>query len=252
MPEYQFANRDGEIVAENYDRTTYFSAAQVLKSLQDAFRLFPYDVEIKQVENLDDVFHVIYPEGEGFGEIYICAKGTTPGGRSGLKDEQRIQPKAGFLNYVYDRHVEGKKGIFLGVYSRDGQVVFCTWKAMQSNASSPETPISKQIKIDSIAKAMKEGFVQHDKGRGEYACAFKPEFLYFYLKNSDWLHTGHVKELAGHTPPEEDGAADDGPEKTRLSYGTAVELSTQPDFVWRSRHGKEFHNQSAAQRTAGQ
>ena len=61
---------------------------------------------------------------------------------------------------------------------------------MQSNAASPETPISKQIKIDSIAKAIQEGFVQHDKGRGEYACAFKPEFLYFYLLRSEERRVG--------------------------------------------------------------
>ncbi len=204
MPEYQFANRGGSIVTEDYNRNTYLSAEQVLKSLEDAFKLFPYTVEINQVDNFEDVFHVTYQEEYGFGDIYICGKGTTPGGRQGLKDEQRIQPKAKYLNYVYDRQVEGKKGVFLGVYSRDGQTVFCTWKVIQSNAASPETPISKQIKIDSIAKAMQEGFVQHDKGRGEYACAFKPEFLYFYLKNSDWLHTGTINELAEHTPPEKE------------------------------------------------
>lgn len=224
MPEYQFANRDGSIVAENYDRNTYFSAEQVLKSLKDAFQIFPYTVEINQMDNLDDVFHVTYPAGGGFGDVYICGKGTTPGGRQGLKDEQRIQPKAKYLNYVYDKQVAGKKGVFLGVYSRDGQTIFCTWKVMQSNAASPETPISKQIKIDSIAKAMQEGFVQHDKGRGEYACAFKPEFLYFYLRNSDWLHTGMVEELAEHTPPEtenEDEPAAGQAEK--LIFKTGVE-----------------------------
>jgi len=222
MPEYQFANRDGSIVTEDYDKSTYFSAEQVLKCLKDAFQLFPYTVEISQVENLDDVFHVTYPDGNGFVEVYICGKGTTPGGRQGLQDEQRIQPKAKYLNYVYDRQVEGKKGVFLGVYSRDGQVVFCTWKVMHSNAASPETPISKQIKIDSIAKAMQEGFVQHDKGRGEYACAFKPEFLYFYLRNSEWLHNGTVDELAEHTPPEEDNI-ELGEEAVNLVFKTGLQ-----------------------------
>lgn len=222
MPEYQFANGDGSIVTEDYDRNTYFSAEQVLKSLKDAFQLFPYTVEINQVDNLDDVFHVTYPAGDGFGQVYICGKGTTPGGRQGLKDEQRIQPKAKYLNYVYDKQVEGKKGVFLGVYSRDGQTIFCAWKVMQSNAASPETPISKQIKIDSIAKAMQEGFVQHDKGRGEYACAFKPEFLYFYLKNSEWLHIGAVNELAEHTPPEkEDVESNDV--STELVFNTGLQ-----------------------------
>lgn len=206
MPEYQFANRDGSIVTEDYDRSTYFSAEQVLESLRSAFRLFPFHTEISQVENLDDVFHVTFPENEDLDEVFICGKGTTPGGRQGLKDEQRIQPKAKYLNYVYEKQSQGKKGIFLGVYSKDGQTVFCTWKVMQSNAASPETPISKQIKIDSIAKAIQEGFVQHDKGRGEYACAFKPEFLYFYLRNSEWLHTGVVSELAEHTSPETETA----------------------------------------------
>lgn len=221
MPEYQFANRDGSIVTEDYDRSTYFSAEQVLQSLRVAFQLFPFHAEINQVENLDDVFNVTFPENEELEEVFICGKGTTPGGRQGLKDEQRIQPKAKYLNYVYDKQSQGKKGIFLGVYSKDGQTVFCTWKVMQSNATSPETPISKQIKIDSIAKAIQEGFVQHDKGRGEYACAFKPEFLYFYLRNSDWLHTGAVSELAEHTPSEtEDNKRNDARE---LIFYTGIE-----------------------------
>ncbi len=201
MPEYQFANSKGEIITEDYDRSAYFSAEQVLQSLRHAFSLFPYETQLSQVDGYEDVFCVEYPNGE-FEPIYICGKGTTPGGRQGLKDEQRIQPKAKFLNYVYEKYVQGKKGVFLGVYSKDGQEILCTWKLMQSSAASVETPISKQIKIDSIAKAIQEGFVQQDKGRGEYACAFKPEFLYFYLKNSDWLHTGTVTELAEHTPPE--------------------------------------------------
>lgn len=205
MSEYLFANRDGSIVSENYDRSSALSSEQVLHILNEAFRLFPYSVRIDRVEMLEDVFHVTYPSGDGIGDIYICGKGCTPGGRKGLKDEQRIQPQAKCLNYVYDEQSSGKKAIFLGVYSRDGQIVFCTWKVARSNAANPETPISKQIKIGSIAKAMCEGFVQQDKGVGEYACSFKPEFLYFYLKNSEWLHTGPVKELSEHTTPESDG-----------------------------------------------
>lgn len=203
MPEYQFANKDGSIVMEDYDRTNCLSATGVLRTLQDAFALFPYEVEIQQVGGWDDIFHVTYLDKSVFEEIFICGKGTTPGGRKGLTDEQRIQPQAKFLNYVCDKQAEGKKGIFLGVYSRDNQIVFCTWKVVRSNASTEETPISKQIKIDSIAKAIREGFVQYDKGRGEYACAFKAEFLYFYLRNSDWLHSGVVRELAEHTSLEE-------------------------------------------------
>lgn len=205
MPEYQFAEKDGSIVTVEYDKATYFSPEQVLSSLKAAFSLFPSATEIAQVEGYDDVFHVTYPEGNAdFSDIYVCAKGTTPGGRNNLKDEQRIQPKAKFLNYVNKKGEEGKKAVFLGVYCREEQTIFCTWKVSASAAGSEETPISKQIKIHSIAKAIKEGFVQQDKGKGEFACAFKPEFLYFYLKNSYWLHTGPVSDLSEHTEPESD------------------------------------------------
>ena len=83
------------------------------------------------------------------------------------------------------------------------------WRLMRSNAASPETPISKQIKINTIARALTEGFVQQDKGRGEYACAFRKEFIDCYLNNSDWLHTGHVSELAEHSTPEQDYSTSD-------------------------------------------
>ena len=210
MPEYQFADKGGKIVSVEYDKNSYFSADQVLESLDSVFNKFPFPAYVEQVTGYDDVFHVTFPEGnDGIGDVFICAKGTTPGGRSGLKDEQRIQPKAKYLNYVFERGEEGKKAVFLGVYNRDGETILCTWKVMASAAASTETPISKQIKITSIAKAMREGFVQQDKGKGEYACAFRSEFLYFYLRNCDWLHTGHISELAEHTMPENFGSTED-------------------------------------------
>lgn len=211
MPEYQFADKGGKIVSVEYEKNNYYSADQVLSSLESVFNMFPFPANVEQVEGYDDVFHVTFPEGnDGIGDVFICAKGTTPGGRSGLKDEQRIQPKAKYLNYVFKRNQEGEKAVFLGIYNRDGETILCTWKVMESTAASLDTPISKQIKITSIAKAMREGFVQQDKGKGEYACAFRPEFLYFYLRNCAWLHTGYVNELAEHTKPENLGDAEDG------------------------------------------
>lgn len=204
MPEYQFAERNGKIVTEEYDKSAYFSSEQVFQSLQNAFGAFPIPASVSRVESYEDVFHVTYPSDDDFQEIYICAKGTTPGGRSGLKDEQRIQPKAKYINYVFTKGQEGKKAILLGVYQRDGETVFCTWRSSFSNAASDETPISKQIKISSIAKAIREGFVQQDKGNGEYACAFKTDFLYFYLRNSEWLHglpASEYTDNADHEDP---------------------------------------------------
>ena len=223
MSEYQFANSKGEIITEDYNKSVNYTAEQVKQSLRNAFSLFPYQTQVEQIVGYEDVFCVKYPNGE-FEPIYICGKGTTPGGRQELKDEQRIQPKAKFLNYVYSKHTQGRKGVFLGVYSKDGQEIFCAWKVMDSKAASVDTSISKQIKIESIAKAIQEGFVQQDKGHGEYACAFRPEFLYFYLKNSDWLHVGTVSELSEHTPPEVEGVGLEKSEQSKqLIFSTGIQ-----------------------------
>lgn len=190
MPEYQFADKEGNIITEEYSGSGYFSSDQVLHCLRQAFGLFPYHAKIAQVPDCGDVFMVTFPDGaDGLDSLYICAKGTTPGGRSGLKNEQRIQAKAKYFNYVYNKAVEGKSAAFLGFYVRDEQTVICAWNVASSSAQSEETPISKQVKISTIAKAIREGFAQQERGRGEFVCAFKPEFLFFYLRSSDWIHT---------------------------------------------------------------
>lgn len=199
MSEYQFAEKDGSIVNEDYDGSNTLTLNEVKESIEKAFALFPFEVEVTPVVGYEDVFCVKYKEDNELGDIYICAKGTTPGGRSNLKDEQRIQVKSKNFNYVNYKMNAGNKAIFLGIYRRDRQIIMCTWKVDPSYASTDATPVSKQIKISSIANAMKEGFAQQCKGRGVYACAFKPEFLYFYLRNNDWLHIGHVSEILEHT-----------------------------------------------------
>lgn len=105
----------------------------------------------------------------------------------------------------------GHLAVQLGVYRREGQTIFCAWK-LKSSTAGAETPISKQIKITTIAQAMKEGFVQQDKGYGEYACAFRKEFIYFYIRNADWLHGALVTELPNHGAIVPDGNDAEGHE----------------------------------------
>lgn len=189
MAEYQFATSNGEIIVEQYDSSLALTDEEVSERINAAFNMFPYNVDVSKVEDHPDVYNVHFKGDNGLRDVYICAKGTTPGGREALKDEQRIQVKAKHFNYVYQKEQKGFIGIFLGVYSRDGVDVFCAWKTAPSQASDENTPISKQIKIGYIAQAMREGIVQFPKGNNVYGCAFKPEFLYFYLRNYKWLHT---------------------------------------------------------------
>ncbi|MFC1989608.1 AAA family ATPase [Chloroflexota bacterium] len=209
MAIYQWAKQNGEIVEQDYDGDNdTLSSDQVKTELINALNQFGHNVSIHQVNtDLGEVYEVTIPNHPGLESIMVSIKETTPGGRDTLKDEQRIQQKSKYINYAYEQQQAGKLSVLLGVYKRDGETIFCAWKLKHSD-SSPETGISKQIKITSIADAMREGFVQQDKGGGEFACAFRKEFIYFYIQNSHWLHNGAVSELSEHTIPL--------PETTRL------------------------------------
>lgn len=195
MP-YQWALGDGQIVEADYDRATdTLTPEQVQAELTSAFEQFGHTVTCtKATEDMVEVFCVTV-DGANEEPIYISIKGTTPGGRANLNDEQRTQQKSKYINYAFHKHNDGHKAAQMGVYKRDGQVVFCAWKLKESTASQ-ETSISKQIKIKTIADAMRLGFVQQDKGGGEYACAFRREFLYFYLANVDHFHTAPTATVA--------------------------------------------------------
>lgn len=208
MPEYKWALGNGDIVSADYNRTDdSLSNEQVLAELQSAFQQFGHSVHCEPVsDQLSEVYTITFDDAT-LERITICAKGTTPGGRANLNDEQRTQQKSKYINYAYSKLQAGESAVQLGIYRRDGQTVFCAWKLKQSSAGA-ETPISKQIKITTIAQAMKEGFAQQDKGTGEYACAFRKEFMYFYIRNAEWLHGSLVTELSNHTTPLPDSSVD--------------------------------------------
>ena len=187
-----------------------------MAELQTAFQQFGHSAHCEPVnEQLSEVYTISF-EDASQSNITVCAKGTTPGGRANLNDEQRTQQKSKYINFAYSKLQAGEPAVQLGIYKRDGQTVFCAWKLKQSSAEA-ETPISKQIKITTIAQAMKEGFVQQDKGSGEYACAFRKEFIYFYIRNAEWLHGSLVTELSNHTAPlPETGVGDETHEAEQL------------------------------------
>lgn len=193
MAEYQWAQKDGKIVVADYNQAKdTLSSEQLIVELKNAFNELGYLVKIEQADlEMKDVYKVIIQDDSEKIEIYICAKGTTPGGRDFLMNEQRIQVRAKYWNYVYAKLQAREKAISLGIYKRDGETIFCAWKLQYSKASSGNTPVSKQIKIQSIAKAIQNGFVQQDR-KGNFVCAFKKEYLKYYLDNSDILHEREI------------------------------------------------------------
>lgn len=228
MPEYQWALGNGEIVTADYDRgSDALSNGQVHSELLDALRQFGHTVSCAPVNGwLPEVYQVTFQDGSQE-DITICAKGTTPGGRANLKDEQRTQQKSQYINFTYERLQAGHRALQMGVYKRDGQTIFCAWKLKQSTADG-DTPISKQIKITTIAQAMREGFVQQERGVGEYVCAFRREFIYFYIRNADWLHGAPVDELPEHDIPLPEEAEADNEAAFQAWFSRQVKDNGEP------------------------
>ncbi len=198
MPDYQWAIGKGKIVTADYDRSMALNSEQAAAEIRNALNDLFDDVSMEIVsDEYKEIYKVDIPREDDNLSFYVCVKGTTPGGRSNLQNEQRIQQKAKYLNYAYAKKTEGKKAICLGVYKHDSETIFCAWNIAQSSAG-PDTPISKQIKIATIARALSEGFVQQLSGSGEYVCAFKKEFMFFYVVNSGWIHREPVSHLNNH------------------------------------------------------
>lgn len=222
MPDYQWAVGKGRLVTADYDRSMALNAEQVETELRTVINDLFDGAEVSPVnDEFKEVYRIVIPREEENQTFFVCLKGTTPGGRSNLQNEQRIQQKAKYLNYANDRKNEGNKASCLGVYRHESETIFCAWNINPSTAS-PETPISKQIKITTIARALTEGFVQQMSGSGEYVCAFKKEFIYFYLVNSSWIHNAPISHLNEHNSEmiEEENEVDE--EKSTLEIGSNI------------------------------
>lgn len=194
MPEYQWAVRKGQIITADYNRSMALTADDVENEIRSALNNCFEDVHFAPVsDEYKEVYLAEIQNCDVNERYYITAKGTTPGGRSNLKNEQRIQQKAKYLNYAYQQKQYGT-AVCIGVYKYESDVIFCAWNLNKSSADL-ETPISKQIKISTIARAMSEGFVQQESSSGDFVCAFRKEMLYFYLINSSWLHKATIQNL---------------------------------------------------------
>lgn len=195
--EYKFVENDGTIVIEEYDERTRLTQDEVKSILHEAFQTNGHTASIE--DEMEEVYKVTYSEGNDAQTVYISAKPATPGGRgTALTDEHRILQLPGYFNAVADKQDAGESAITVGMYRRNQGVIICAWKVAHSNAAATNR-VSKQIKIDTIAQAMRVGFAQQRRGQNEFVCAFRKEFLYFYLHNVSWLHDAPVEELPNNT-----------------------------------------------------
>ncbi|CAN5216368.1 hypothetical protein BH18GEM1_BH18GEM1_15100 [soil metagenome] len=127
----------------------------------------------------------VYNPEEGFlVRIYIWNL-THGGGPVRPVDEYRIQI-TGIPNEVGFLAVDVEKVLILGWWDEAG--VFAGFDYQRHRGSLGSSP-SIQIREEALRKAVINGFATHNKGSGEIALAFRPEFLPEYVRNLEGLHS---------------------------------------------------------------
>ena len=163
-------------------------------NISSLFSTFGIDSQITTINS--EICEVVNPNFDS--KITICHKALTFGGRDNIPDELRVQIMYENNNLAFHEYEATGHAALLGIH--DSEDIVCAWKLKLSNAT--QGTISKQIKRKYIDEAKKIGFVQAPPNRsGEYVCVFRKEFIYFYLKNSSWLHDEPVRNLNEHFVP---------------------------------------------------
>lgn len=228
MQAYQFAEPDGRIISEEYDSSIRPSQEETLQYLKDALSVFGRHAEVYQ--ELDETYRVSYLDGSEEKDIYISLKPVTPGGRSSSSDlgnEHRILQLPIYLNWVNDKKTEGKRAAFLGIYRRSGEILICAWKVTGTSADAASR-VSKQIKVDTLANAMRFGIAQQKRNSDDYVCAFRKEFIYFFFENIDQFTGGNVAESHPDLSTPVVDTPDVGLEEVRKTTGCNILLYGVP------------------------
>ena len=129
----------------------------------------------------------IYKNEESFLlRIYIWHL-THGGGAARPKDEYRIQITG--TNQFEQR--PGEKALILGWWDAVG--VFAGFDYSKHRAKLGFSP-SMQIREEFLRKALLNGFSPCDKGNGEIAVAFRPDFFVNYVQDLEQLHSFGVSK----------------------------------------------------------
>ena len=191
MSDYFQANLDGTI--ERAAQPPLLSKIHKIQILEDSFKIFNHKVIWVDKDSQPAKAKVVIDGIEE--EIAIDNKTVVGGGRvDTIATEQRVQIRGEKLNELVDINLAGGKAIILGIYNRHNTPIIVAWKPMiRQNGGN----VSKQININVIAIAMRDGFSQFlfSSGNGGIVCAFRIEFMYFYLSNMEKLSESLIKDF---------------------------------------------------------
>ncbi|MFC0189452.1 AAA family ATPase [Fictibacillus aquaticus] len=185
MPSYYQANKDGTV--ELAEQPIGPNRNEIVQILNSALRGNGWNVDHSEVASQPFKFRI---SANNFAiDLYIYCWRISNGGRESRKYEQRIQiGSSGSEGFEIDNYSQSaKKGLLLGIYYREEtEPIIVAWETEKNkNHGSSKSCF---VDINSIAIALRDGFIQTRDNRNNLICAFKKQFLNYYISNLNLLH----------------------------------------------------------------
>ncbi|MFC5773226.1 AAA family ATPase [Ectobacillus antri] len=215
---YYQANSDGSVAIGPQPEGP--NKAEIIQTLVQALSINGWNIDHENVSKQPYVFNI--SAKERFIDVYIYCWRISNGGRASRPYEQRIQiGKAGEEGFLIDNSASPfKKGLLLGMYKKDGEApIIVAWETEKNRHHGASK--SCFVDIRTIAQAMRDGFVQTRDTDGNLICAFKKEFLNFYIVNLKNLHNIEFSlenQAVDYTPT--DGNGNNVEEAAEETYNT--------------------------------
>lgn len=132
-------------------------------------------------------------------QLYIYCWRISNGGRENRPWEQRIQigKYKTDIGFRVGSNKDNEKGLLMGIYQKDSttEPILVSWQIENNRFHGASK--SCFTNIQTIADSLRDGFIQSKDTDGNIFCAFKKEFLNFYIRNLSALHTRVISPTWG-------------------------------------------------------
>lgn len=191
MAEYYQAKKDGSI--QLGEESTPTGKEIIYNVLNSAFTENDWSCTWNQTGS--QPYECKVQNGEININLMIYCWRISNGGRKNRLREKRIQigscSDKGFN--IVNAESEYTKALLLGFYENDGVEILVGWETEKNKDHGSSK--SCFIDAEAVAIAMRDGFCQYKDSSGNIACAFRKEFIYYYIMNMGKLHSNNINVL---------------------------------------------------------
>lgn len=168
------------------------NSGKIKEILQKSLGSYGWEVDFDQIRS--NPYHGILRNTNLNLDIFIYCWRISNGGRENRPLEKRIQIGSGANREPLLRaNKDSNRTLLLGIYEPENtseeeftSPIIVAWESEKNkNAGSSKSCFTD---VNHIAIAMRDGFAQYYNSTNDLVCAFRPEFMHFYIMNINSLH----------------------------------------------------------------